>query len=77
MPLPTPPKLNVVLRSWRQISGLTQKQLASELGKHIQTIWQYEAGTRIPNYLVQKSWKQTCEKWARLRGLDLPNSIEG
>ena len=43
-------KFNDVLRSLREDSGLTQKELAQKLGLAYSTISMYERGEREPNF---------------------------
>jgi transcriptional regulator with XRE-family HTH domain len=39
----------VKLAAWREQKGLTQLQLAEELGCTVSTIWRYEQGQRDPD----------------------------
>lgn len=54
------------LRKAREVAGLSQQQLATELGVARRTISAYEVGERTPRAVVVRAWAIRCsvpENW--------------
>jgi len=73
----SPKTFQVLVREVRRQLGISQEELAHELGVSFATINRWENGKTIPFKLARMQFDAFCERMSAANKLDLTEWIEG